>query len=209
MHTDVPEFRGANRKLVPQWLLVVMHHSGLFEDYRMPIATGDRVVPRLRRRRARVLARRRRPARAAAPSALQHRDGARHRLACSTASTASPTSPPTSCRGSARARRSTSPATAPGSLHDADGDELARYDWERAALLGVVEGVLLRATSTSATPGATTATTSRSTSILDRSSTTSARAVASTATSTRDAELGRLLIDEYIRFPVSTSSSTS
>jgi len=40
VHTDVPEFRGANRKLVPQWLLVVMHHSGLFDRWRMPIATG-------------------------------------------------------------------------------------------------------------------------------------------------------------------------
>jgi hypothetical protein len=40
VHTDVPEFRGANRKLLPQWLLVVMHHSGLFEGYRMPIATA-------------------------------------------------------------------------------------------------------------------------------------------------------------------------
>jgi hypothetical protein len=40
VHTDVPEFRGANRKLIPQWLLVVMHHSGLFERWRMPIATG-------------------------------------------------------------------------------------------------------------------------------------------------------------------------
>lgn len=40
VHTDVPEFRGANRKVLPQWLLVVMHHSGLFEDWRMPIATG-------------------------------------------------------------------------------------------------------------------------------------------------------------------------
>src|SRR4029079_5989635 len=40
VHTDVPEFRGANRKVVPQWLLVVMHHSGLFEQWRMPIATG-------------------------------------------------------------------------------------------------------------------------------------------------------------------------
>lgn len=40
VHTDVPEFRGANRKVVPQWLLVVMHHSGLFERWRMPIATG-------------------------------------------------------------------------------------------------------------------------------------------------------------------------
>ena len=40
VHTDVPEFRGANRKVIPQWLLVVMHHAGLFESWRMPIATG-------------------------------------------------------------------------------------------------------------------------------------------------------------------------
>jgi hypothetical protein len=40
VHTDVPEFRGCNRKVMPQWLLVVMHHSGLFERWRMPIATG-------------------------------------------------------------------------------------------------------------------------------------------------------------------------
>lgn len=39
VHTDVPEFRGANRKITPQWLLVVMRHSGLFEAWRMPIAT--------------------------------------------------------------------------------------------------------------------------------------------------------------------------
>jgi hypothetical protein len=47
VHTDVPEFRGANRKVVPQWLLVVMHHSGLFDEYRMPIATAITwLVPR-------------------------------------------------------------------------------------------------------------------------------------------------------------------
>jgi hypothetical protein len=40
VHTDVPEFRGANRKRYPQWLMVVMHHSGLFDAYRMPIATA-------------------------------------------------------------------------------------------------------------------------------------------------------------------------
>ena len=40
VHTDVPEFRGANRKSTPEWLLVVMHHSGLFDRWRMPIATG-------------------------------------------------------------------------------------------------------------------------------------------------------------------------
>ncbi|MCU1454498.1 MAG: hypothetical protein JWN46_2644 [Acidimicrobiales bacterium] len=40
VHTDVPEFRGLDRKLVPQWLLVVMHHSGLFDRWRLHIATG-------------------------------------------------------------------------------------------------------------------------------------------------------------------------
>ncbi|MGZ4794819.1 MAG: hypothetical protein ACXV8T_02920 [Acidimicrobiia bacterium] len=40
VHTDVPEFRGVSRKTVPQWLLVVMHHSGLFDDWRLHIATG-------------------------------------------------------------------------------------------------------------------------------------------------------------------------
>jgi len=40
VHTDVPEFRGANRTVVPQWLCVVMLHSGLFEPWRRRIATG-------------------------------------------------------------------------------------------------------------------------------------------------------------------------
>ena len=40
VHTDVPEFRGVSRVRHPQWLLVVMRHSGLFEDWRMPIATA-------------------------------------------------------------------------------------------------------------------------------------------------------------------------
>jgi hypothetical protein len=40
VHTDVPEFRGVSRKTVPQWLLVVMHHSGRFDAHRLHIATG-------------------------------------------------------------------------------------------------------------------------------------------------------------------------
>jgi hypothetical protein len=40
VHTDVPEFRGANRKRYPQWLMVVMLHAGLFEPWRRRIATG-------------------------------------------------------------------------------------------------------------------------------------------------------------------------
>lgn len=39
IHTDVPEFRGANRKELPQWLLVTMLHSGLFDQWRIPIVT--------------------------------------------------------------------------------------------------------------------------------------------------------------------------
>eukprot|EP00747_Dinoflagellata_sp_TGD_P029389 gnl/TRDRNA2_/TRDRNA2_133883_c0_seq2.p1 gnl/TRDRNA2_/TRDRNA2_133883_c0~~gnl/TRDRNA2_/TRDRNA2_133883_c0_seq2.p1 ORF type:complete len:412 (+),score=56.04 gnl/TRDRNA2_/TRDRNA2_133883_c0_seq2:59-1237(+) len=40
IHTDVPEFRGANRTNTPEWLLVCMHHSGLFARWRMPICTA-------------------------------------------------------------------------------------------------------------------------------------------------------------------------
>jgi hypothetical protein len=40
VHTDVPEFRGANRKKFPQWLMVAMHHAALFDAWRMPIVTG-------------------------------------------------------------------------------------------------------------------------------------------------------------------------
>jgi len=40
VHTDVPEFRGVNRTKDPEWLMVVMHHSGLFDRWRIPIATG-------------------------------------------------------------------------------------------------------------------------------------------------------------------------
>ncbi len=39
VHTDVPEFRGVNRKNVPQWLLVTMLQSGLFDAWRVPIIT--------------------------------------------------------------------------------------------------------------------------------------------------------------------------
>ena len=40
IHIDVPEFVGAERSITPQWLLVVMRASGLFEDLRVPITTG-------------------------------------------------------------------------------------------------------------------------------------------------------------------------
>ena len=40
LHTDVPAFRGGDRNVLPLWLLVVMRHSGLFERWRIPIATA-------------------------------------------------------------------------------------------------------------------------------------------------------------------------
>lgn len=40
LHTDIPEFRGVRRSQVPSWLLCAMHHSGLFEPWRITIATA-------------------------------------------------------------------------------------------------------------------------------------------------------------------------
>lgn len=40
VHTDIPEFIGADRTQLPMWLLVVMHHSGLFDDRRIASATA-------------------------------------------------------------------------------------------------------------------------------------------------------------------------
>jgi hypothetical protein len=39
-HTDVPAFRGIGRDRFPVWLLAVMGHSGLFERWRIRIATA-------------------------------------------------------------------------------------------------------------------------------------------------------------------------
>lgn len=40
VHTDTPEYLGLSKATVPEWFLVVMHHSGLFEDWRVRIAGG-------------------------------------------------------------------------------------------------------------------------------------------------------------------------
>ena len=40
VHTDCPAFRGLTRATTPQWLLSVMHHSGLFDEWRVPVANG-------------------------------------------------------------------------------------------------------------------------------------------------------------------------
>lgn len=39
-HTDIPAFRGVDRTRYPVWLLVTMVRSGLFEEWRIPIATA-------------------------------------------------------------------------------------------------------------------------------------------------------------------------
>lgn len=40
LHTDLPVFRGVDGEKNPAWLVVAMHHSGLFDDWRIPVATG-------------------------------------------------------------------------------------------------------------------------------------------------------------------------
>lgn len=40
VHTDTPEYRGLSKADAPEWFLVVMMHSGLFEDWRVRIAGG-------------------------------------------------------------------------------------------------------------------------------------------------------------------------
>jgi len=40
IHTNVPEYRGMNSDTDPDWLLVAMHHSGLFDDWRIAVATA-------------------------------------------------------------------------------------------------------------------------------------------------------------------------
>ncbi|MEO9139199.1 MAG: 2OG-Fe(II) oxygenase [Jatrophihabitans sp.] len=40
LHTDVPQFRGISREQYPLWFLVVMQHSGLFDRWRVRLATA-------------------------------------------------------------------------------------------------------------------------------------------------------------------------
>jgi hypothetical protein len=40
VHTDTPEYRGINKWNMPEWFLVVMMHSGLFEPWRRHVTAG-------------------------------------------------------------------------------------------------------------------------------------------------------------------------
>lgn len=37
VHTDTPVYRGLDQTNAPEWLLVAMHHAGLFERWRVPV----------------------------------------------------------------------------------------------------------------------------------------------------------------------------
>ena len=206
VHTDVPEFRGANRKVVPQWLLVVMHHSGLFDEYRMPIATAvawfhdcdggelaywpDGATAAPRRHAARFNT-----------ALVLDTDTVFHgvdRIADVAAEDLPPIRPGTTL-GFAGLKQ--------WSLRDADGIALADVRLGTAAVLGVVEGVLLprraRARHLARAPRRPHA---RRHPRPPRRRSLSARAATRRC---RDGALGELLIDEYVTFPMSTTSSTS
>jgi len=40
LHTDAPHYRGTHADKNPDWLRIAMHHSGLFDDLRVPVATA-------------------------------------------------------------------------------------------------------------------------------------------------------------------------
>ena len=200
MHTDVPEFRGVNRKNLPQWLLVVMHHSGLFDAWRLPIATGDLLLPRQR------LAARS-PTGPTAPTATP--PGSRCAptpRSCSTptpsstASTpsASGTEAPRLATGVHAGRRSRRPLDAVQPDGDGGG---AGYRWDELRFSVVVEGLLLRRRADRDTwrSGPDDLTTDA---IVDRLVADLAERGLVEPTVARDPDLGRLLIDTYVRFPV-------
>ena len=203
VHTDVPEFRGANRKLLPQWLLVVMHHSGLFDEYRMPIATaiawfhdcdGGELAYWPEGRSAEV---------------------ARHEVRFNTAMVLDTDSVFHGVDRIADVAVDDLPRIRPGTtldfvgdrqwaLRSRDGEELGRYDWSQLrfsvswkayCFVDEAERDSWREHTDDLTLGV----------ILDRliEDLATRRVVARDVA--RDGALGQLLIDEYIRFPTSTS----
>ena len=209
MHTDVPEFRGANRKLDPA--VAARRDAALRPLRRVPHADRDRhrVVPRLRRRRARVLARRRRRPRAVT-----------HDVRYNTAMVLDTDTVFHGVDRIADVAVDELPRLRPGMTLDYAGDaHVGRprrrrrrghaVRLERAPVLGVVEGVLLprrararRVARPHRRPHARRRSSTRFVDDLPR-------AARSTRDVARDADLGRLLIDEYVRFPASHAPSTT
>ena len=203
MHTDVPEFRGLNRKIVPQWLLVVMHHSGCFDDggsdrdrHHLVLATS-----RAARSRTGPTAPTAPPVRASEPR--QHRARARHRHGVPrrrpgrAGGERRMPADPAGLRARRRGRRA-------WVLRDADG---ARASPTTA---GTSCGSRSRGRRTasptrrSATPGATTPTTSTLDTVLDALVRRPVARASGVDATSRDARPRAPLIDEYVRFPVVT-----
>jgi hypothetical protein len=206
VHTDVPEFRGANRKLVPQWLLVVMHHSGLFDEYRMPIATAiawfhDCDGGEL----------------AYWPAGAEE-EVERHRVRFNTAMVLDTDSVFHGVDRIAEVAADDLPPIRPGTtlefagdrhwfLRRADGETIANYDWEQLRFSVSWKAYCFRDEHERDTwrdhrDDLTIDV------ILDRLVDDMCARGCVERDVARDSALGQLLIDEYIRFPVSTPSST-
>ena len=206
VHTDVPEFRGANRKLFPQWLLVVMHHSGLFEDHRMPIATAIAWFHDCDGGELAYW-----PAGATGPAS-------RHRVRFNTAMVLDTDSVFHGVDRISDVATDELPRIRPGTTLDfagdrtwmlraAEGDELARYDWEQLRFSVSWKAYCFRDEHERDTWRRHRDDLTMDI-VLDRLVDDLRARGRVDGDVTRDAELGLLLIDEYVRFPVSTSSST-
>jgi hypothetical protein len=202
VHTDVPEFRGANRKAIPQWLLVVMLHSGRFEEYRMPIATGiawfhDSDAGEL----------------AYWPDGPDGRER-RHAIRCNTAMVLDTDSVFHGVARTADVAVADLPRLRPGMtldfagdatwlVRDADGGEVARYAWEdlRFSVSWKAYCFADERERDAWRNHADDLTLER---ILDTLVDDLAARGLVAPDVTRDADLGRLLIDTYVRFPAPT-----
>ena len=160
-----PSSAARTARKYPQWLMVVMHHSGLFDEWRMPIVTavswfndcrggefvfypdgagGPPVALPAKRNTAIIL----------------DTDTVFHGV--------DPVAPGEPARAAASPACASS-STATGSWSIRAGDEVvARYGWDEHPLLDLLEGVLLRRRRRAPRLAASTATTSISTRIVDR-----------------------------------------
>jgi len=204
VHTDVPEYRGANRKLVPQWLLVVMHHSGLFDEYRMPIATAvawfhDCNGGELAYWRA-------------------GREARRHRVSYNTAVVLDTDTVFHGVDRIADVAAAELPRIRPGTtleyegnrvwvLRGADGAEVARYRWDELRFSVSWKAYCFRDAQERDTWREHRNDLTLDV-ILDRLVADLHARDRVPADVARDGALGQLLIDEYIAFPASTTSST-
>ena len=197
VHTDVPEFRGASRKNLPQWLLVVMHHSGLFDGGACRSQPGSPT------------------SRTATPAR------------CATGPTDPTVTPPASrCAPTPRSCSTPTPSSTASTLwgHEAEaprpatGATLARWARRgvdpvpprrrgdrrvrlgRAPVLRLLEGLLLHRPGRPRRLAHPRADLTVDT-IVERLVADLAERGLAELTVPRDPDLGRLLIDSYVRFP--------